>query len=116
VRKGVSHGNNKAKARRGLGLATCGSSSNRGTWGREATGKKKVAGFIRTRRTEIWQARMRQRIGVGLVLESGLPTGDEIGLTSGPHKLASKERKEEVTEKVSENGRASSVKGRNRFR
>jgi hypothetical protein len=46
---------------------------------------------------------------------SGLPTGDEIGLTSGSHNLASKERKEEVTDKVSENGRVSSVKGRNRF-
>jgi hypothetical protein len=38
-------------------------------------------------------------IGLGLVLESRLPTGEnEIGLTSGPHKLASKERKEEVKE------------------
>jgi hypothetical protein len=37
---------------------------------------------------------------LGLILESGLPTGDEIGLTSGPHKLANKERKEGVTEKL----------------
>jgi hypothetical protein len=44
----------------------------------------------------IWQVGTRRRIGLGLVLKSGLPTGDEIGLTSGPHKLANKERKEEV--------------------
>jgi hypothetical protein len=59
---------------------------------------------------------MRWRIGLGLVLESGLPTGDENGQTSGSHNLVSKERKEEVTDKVSENGRASLVKDRNRFR
>jgi hypothetical protein len=58
---------------------------------------------------------MRRRIGLGLVLESGLPTGDEIGLTSGSHNLASKERKDEVMEKVSESGQASLVMDRNRF-
>jgi hypothetical protein len=61
------------------------------------------------------RTRTRQHIGLGLVLESGLPTGDEIGLTSGSHNLANEERKEEVTEKVSKNGQASSVKGQNRF-
>jgi hypothetical protein len=60
--------------------------------------------------------RTRRRIGLGLVLESGLPTGDEIGPTSGSHNLTSKERIEEVTERGSENGRTSSVMGRNRFR
>jgi hypothetical protein len=54
---------------------------------------------------------MRRRIGLGLVLESGLPTGDEIGLTSGSYHLASKERKDEVTEKGNENGRASLIMG-----
>jgi hypothetical protein len=29
------------------------------------------------------RTRTRRRIGLGLVLESGLPTGDEIGQTSG---------------------------------
>jgi hypothetical protein len=59
--------------------------------------------------------RTQRRIGLGLVLESGLPTGDEIGLTSESHNLASKERIEVVTERGNENGRASSVMGRNRF-
>jgi hypothetical protein len=49
------------------------------------------------------------------VLGSGLPTGDEIGLTSGFHNLTSKERIEEVTERGNEDGRASSVMGRNMF-
>jgi hypothetical protein len=43
--------------------------------------------------------RTRRRIGLGLVLESGLPTEGEIRLTSGFHNLASKERKDEVIEK-----------------
>jgi hypothetical protein len=59
--------------------------------------------------------RMWRRIGLGLVLESGLPTGGEIGLTSGSHNLASKERIEEVTARENEIDRASSIMGRNRF-
>jgi hypothetical protein len=55
--------------------------------------------------------RTQRRIGLGLVLESGLPTGGEIGLTSGSHNLASKERIEEVTEGGNKNGRASSGMG-----
>jgi hypothetical protein len=45
------------------------------------------------------RTRTRRRIGLGLILESGLPTGDEIGLTSGSHNLTSKENIEEVTER-----------------
>jgi hypothetical protein len=45
-----------------------------------------------------------------------LPTGGEIGLTSGPHDLTSKERIEEVTERGNGNGRTSLVMGQNRFR
>jgi hypothetical protein len=46
---------------------------------------------------------------------------NEIGLTSGPHKLASKERKEEVKKGGNDlasrlEWRASSVMGRNRFK
>jgi hypothetical protein len=58
---------------------------------------------------------MRRCTGLGLVLESGLPTGGEIGLTSGSYNLVSKERIEEVTERGNENGRASSIMGQNRF-
>jgi hypothetical protein len=58
---------------------------------------------------------MRRRIGLGLLLESGLPTGGEIGLTRGSHNLASKERIEEVTERENKIDRASSVMCRNRF-
>jgi hypothetical protein len=45
---------------------------------------------------------MQRRIGLGLVLESGLLAGDEIGPTSGSHNLASKERIEEVMERENE--------------
>jgi hypothetical protein len=58
---------------------------------------------------------MRQRIRLGLVLESRLLTGDGIGPTSGSHNLTSKERIEEVTEKENEIDQASSVMRRNRF-
>jgi hypothetical protein len=33
-------------------------------------------GFIGARRPGVWQARMRRRIGLGLVLESRLRTGE----------------------------------------
>jgi hypothetical protein len=52
--------------------------------GARAQEERKVAGFIGTRRSGIWQAGMRRRIRLGLILEFGLPTEDEIGLTSGP--------------------------------
>jgi hypothetical protein len=34
------------------------------------------AGFIGAQRPKVWQAGMRRRIGLGLVLESRLPTGE----------------------------------------
>jgi hypothetical protein len=34
------------------------------------------AGFIEARRSGVWQAGTRRRIGLGLVLESRLPTGE----------------------------------------
>jgi hypothetical protein len=55
------------------------------------------------------------RIRLGLIHASRLPTGDKIRLTSESHILASNERIEEVMERRNENGRASSVMGRNRF-
>jgi hypothetical protein len=58
---------------------------------------------------------MRRRIGLELVLKSGLPMEGEIRMTSGFHNLASKERIEEVTERENEIDRVSSVMCRNRF-
>jgi hypothetical protein len=55
------------------------------------------------------RVRTRRRIGLGLVLESGLLTGDGIGPTSGSHNLASNERIEEVTERGNEKGQVSSL-------
>jgi hypothetical protein len=52
-----------------------------------------VAGFIGTQRSGIWQAGMRRRIGPGLVLESRLPTRNEIRLTNGSHMLAKREER-----------------------
>jgi hypothetical protein len=40
--------------------------------------RRKVVGFIGARRSGIWQAGSRRRIGLGLVLESGLATGGEF--------------------------------------
>jgi hypothetical protein len=68
--------------------------SNRGTGGKRGNRKKKEGrGFIGARRPEIWQAGSRRHIGLGLVLESGLPTGDEIGPTSGAHGLTKRDER-----------------------
>jgi hypothetical protein len=78
------------------------------------------AGFIGVRRPEVWQAGMRRRIELDSSLSPDYPREKEIGLTSGPHMLASKDRKEEVKKGGNDlasrlEWRASSVMGRNRF-
>jgi hypothetical protein len=88
--------------------------------GERQQGKRKVAGFIGMRRPKIWQAGTRRCIGLGLVFESRLPGENGIGLTSGSHNLASKEKKEEI-KKGGNNlvsrleWRVSSVMDQNRF-
>jgi hypothetical protein len=82
-----------SRGRLGLAIRGGDAAAAGGHAGERGTGEKEGHGFIGARRTEIWQAGSRRRIGLILVLESGLPTGDEIGLTSRSHNLTKREER-----------------------